>query len=121
MSDSLNLQDAITRPKDSTEQSATILKYDRNGKGLDKLDNSKLCAESIVNGNISIFKIKAKRGGQFYNPLKDNSNYGLDKKDKVTKDDMFKLREVKETAFKNYVQFLKTKQDSFLFIAEREV
>jgi hypothetical protein len=44
MSDSLNLQDAITRPKDSTEQSATILKYDRNGKGLDKLDNSKLCA-----------------------------------------------------------------------------
>lgn len=34
---------------------------------------------------------------------------------------MFKLKEITEDAFNSYLSFLKTKQDSFLTLAERKV
>lgn len=79
------------------------------------------CAQMTKFGNTKIFKIKTSRGLKLYNPLNKSASYYLDAKDKTTKGSLFKFKEVNEDTFNLYLQFLRTKQDSFLFLAERKL
>lgn len=101
--------------KDSVE----TFHYDENGILNNKLNNA--CAQMTKIGNVKIFKIKTAKGLKLYNPLNKSMSYDLNAKDKTTKGSMFKFKEVHEEAFNFYLQFLRTKQDSFLFLAERKL
>jgi hypothetical protein len=75
---------------------------------------------NFIGERVSSYRLKFKRGGQLYNPLKEGGSYGLKAVDKTTGEPMFKLREVNEKAFTNYLKFLQTRYDSHLLAAERE-
>jgi hypothetical protein len=122
-----DLNFAITRPKDGVvaeRAQPKQINYNANGesdiKRKNKFTDSETCALEITVGRQKIYKVKSKRGGAFFNPLRVSFDYGLDKVDKVKNQPMFKFREVNEVAFKNYVRFLDKRHDTLLKTAERE-
>lgn len=111
----------ISKPKDNRKSLSTKpkhLRYDKFAK--ETKDSIFVTAVEITSGNNVIFKVKSSRNGKLYNPIEENNTYGLDKLQRDSKDLMFKLVEVNEKCFKNYLQFLKTRNNSYLTIAERE-
>lgn len=123
ISDSESVRLSITRPKDGTKSNvqSVVTYYDAKGAASLSLDSDKVCAVSTVGGNNLSFKVKVHRGGKLYNPLKEGRDYGLNKKDKTTNENAFKLRSVNDQCFNTYVRFLKNRADSLLTIAEREL
>lgn len=105
--------------KKINKEEKEVFKYDTNGK-LTNISKD-ICAQVTKTGNKKIFMLKTSRGLKLYNPLNKSNSYNLDAKDKTTKGSMFKFREASEEAFNLYLQFLKTQQDSFLFLAERKL
>jgi hypothetical protein len=125
MASKLELEDSITRPKVNKKTDGLIVRYDSNGSNDANRDikfrDDVTAAVVVKMDNSTVFKIKALNGGKLYNPLKDSARYGLNKKERTTKEPLFKFRVVSEKAFSNYLNFLKTKYDSHLTSAEREL
>ncbi len=122
------LLNSITRVKDNTENAdfvVAVVRYDTEGKNdkakKKKLTDQEACALQLTAGKNKIYKIKAKRGNELFNPQRIGMLYSLDMMDRITNDAMFKFKEVTEKAFQNYVSFLQTKQESLLNMAERDV
>lgn len=86
-----------------------------------KFTDAKACACTITVGRQVIYKIKIGRDGNPYNPNKEGFSYSLTAEDRLSNDLMFRFKEVNSKAFENYIQFLKTKYDSFLNIVAREL
>lgn len=122
-----DLINCITFPKGEDPEVATrptVIRYDSEGKtqGIKGkiLDDNEACAVEVTTGRQKVYKVKSRRGGDFYNPLHSGMVYGLHIQDRVNGGLMFKFREVNQRAFECYVKFLQTKYDSFLNMAERE-
>lgn len=122
------LEEAVVRiKKESTADNIanSTTRYDPYGhndaNSKEKLTDKEAAAIKIVSGNNVIYKVKAMRGGSFYNPLKEGSrDYGLNKRDKTTGNDLFTYKQVNKPAFEHYIKFLETKYDSYLVTAERQ-
>jgi hypothetical protein len=86
-----------------------------------KNDNSKVYAKEIVNSNNrSNYYVRLSLENKFYNPL---SVYGIEKTksflDNVVRNDG-KFKSVNKKSFDLYLNFLKTKNLSYLYNSERE-
>ncbi len=122
-----DLSNSITSPKGKPKKKigeAETVKYDSNGRTDSFLKESfserDVCAVKSKADKNTIYRIQIGRGGHFYNPLKKGLTYGLDVTSKTTNEKMFQLREVNKVAFDNYVKFLETRYDTYLFAAERK-
>lgn len=106
--------------KDRTDLEPQVSKIDRGGKINDKISEDNAAAIAIkTTNNTLVYKVKIDRRNKLYNPLNDDSTYGLTKVDKTTKNIMFKFRQVSSECFDYYINFLKKKQESFLTQAQR--
>lgn len=121
------LLNSITRVRDTQKNNIPIvtIKYDSNGvsdknkKAKFSEDNS--CALEISSGREKKYKVKARKNGELFNPLKVGMLYNLDMLDRITNEPAFKFKEINEHGFNAYVAFLETKKENFLYIAERDV
>ena len=117
---------SITNPKNTVPNKADSksVKYNINGKSDEKakkkFSDLESCAVEITSGRNKIYKIKAKRGGQFFNPLKAGQTYGLMLEDRTSNELMFQFREVNKKAFDHYVPFSAKRPDRLILSAERE-
>jgi hypothetical protein len=121
------LRDAITvlRSDRNVKKPTEPVRYNDNGesdsKRKKKFSDNETAAIEIPTTTGQLFRIKVERNGKFFNPLKAGNDYRLDQQDRTTKDLRFQFRSVPESAFGHYVRFLKTRYDSSLLAAEREV
>jgi hypothetical protein len=121
------IESSITKINKFKTESTDLftIRYDTSGKSdnesFGKFSDDYSTCIVRVNNNGKIFKVKIDKNGKLYNPLNDNNTYGLNKRDKNTKDPIFKFVQVNENCFNLYIKFLKTKQTSFLISAEREI
>ena len=95
------------------------LYYNEKGKAFGELPDNQTAALIVANGINHTYKIKAKRGGNLYDPRKKDLRYGLDKKDKTSNSTMFKYKTVTKECFNYYIDFLHGNHDSLLILAER--
>jgi hypothetical protein len=117
----VDLSDAISYPKTANGNDTTVVTfYDHNGKSNKALNDETASAAIYTYKTIKTFKVKAQRTSEFFNPIKSDIKYGLDKRDRLTNESMFRWKIVSEKSFKNYIQFLKERHDSLLIVAERE-
>lgn len=95
---------------------------DKNDNPRSKTDNDKVLAKKIHRDDGTIkFMIKRDGSGKLFNPLSiygDNQSRAANFLDKTCKD--FKFRTVNMKIFEYYVNFLRTKNLSWLYNAERE-
>ncbi len=120
-----DLANAITQPK-KVEKSArkieTVVHYNTKGQSDDKLKKQftedQSAAISIPATTGVTYKVRAKRGGQLYNPYSDGS---LEQRDRTTNEIRYRLKTVTPKAFEHYITFLKTNNQSSLVKAQREI
>lgn len=95
---------------------------DNNNNPRSKRDDNRVLAKKIIRDDGSIkYMIKRDGSGKLYNPISiygDNPSRSSTFLDKTCKD--FKFRTVNMKIFEYYVSFLKTKNLSWLYNAERE-
>lgn len=116
----------ITSPKSSIgkgKNTTTVIRYNINGEHdrdlTNKFTEDQTTAVQVLTGKNVIHKVKAKRGGHFYNPLLEGFQYGLAKRDRTTNDPLFTLKDVGESSFTNYIKYLQDRHESHLIISER--
>ncbi len=101
-----------------------IVRYDNRGKPdtdkKTKLSDTHACAVEITSGQNIFYKIKAKRGGELYNPENAGMLYSLEVTDRISNKPMFEFKEVSQRTFEYYLNFLEKRQESLIKIAERE-
>jgi hypothetical protein len=95
---------------------------DQNNNPRSKTDNDRVLAKKITRDDGSIkYMIKRDGSGRLYNPISiyaQNQSRSSTFLDKTCKD--FKFRTVNMKIFEYYINFLRTKNLSWLFNAERE-
>lgn len=114
----------LARPKDNLKPvNSKSLKTRYNIKGLTdiKVNDNDATAIDIRTGRDVVYKVKIANNGKVFNPNNISGSYGLDRNEKPSGSPMFKFREVTERCFTAYLQFLKTNNDSYLSICEREI
>ncbi len=120
------LAKSITRPKkvDNTKNPKveTVVHYNSKGQNDLKLkkqfNEDSSVAISIPATNGVTYKVRAKRGGQLYNPFEDGS---LEQRDRTTNEIRFRFKTVSENAFNHYITFLKSNNQSSYIKAQREI
>lgn len=115
----MKLTEDFSIKKNKSENDIEYFFYNEDGILTDS--KKKSCAEITKIGVRKIYKAFLTKDLRFFNPLEKSNFYSLSSKDKATGDSMFKLKEISEDAFNFYLNFLKTKQNSFLTTAERKV
>lgn len=111
-----NKKDVNVIVKDKVELSKHM--FDENGTETN--DDNLACASVITIDKKTIYKLKAERNGKLFNPLNKTQFYSLASKNRTTQAPLFKFKEVNESGFRDYLNFLLTKQDSFFHLAERK-
>jgi len=105
----------------NNEVSSKVTFYDELGNESKDKDFNTCVGCVIRRGNYIDFKVKLDKNARLYNPLEKTNNNHLDALDRNTKDNKFKLIAVNEACFDAYINFLKTKHNSILARAQREI
>jgi hypothetical protein len=118
---------SITSIRDTKKDINPIatVRYDTDGKS-DKNKKNKFtedgsCALEITSGRDRVYKVKANKIGELFNPLKIGMIYNLQMLDRITNNPSFRFKEISENGFGAYIAFLQTKKENLLSVAEREV
>ena len=119
------LAGAITQPKKEDtkkKQLESVVHYNSKGQSDQKLKKpfteDQSVAISIPATTGTTYKVRAKRGGQLYNPFEDGS---FEQRDRTTNEIRFRFKTVSEKSFEHYITFLKTKNQSSFIKAHREI
>jgi len=110
-------------PAVATNTDAIVTRY--NGKG--EIDNTltpeQTVIEAITIGQNTTYRAKKKPLGKLYDPftVKDNPQNRIDAINKRTALPLFNFRSITTNAFECYIKYMKTGQNSWLIIAEREI
>lgn len=92
--------------------------FNKNGKSGTE---GNACAIKTRVKNKDIYKVLVDKKNELYNPLKDTNNLALIKTEKKKNDRIYRFRETNPKAFDAYVGFLRTKYDSYLNRAQRDL
>lgn len=111
-------QDSVSKVKDQV-----VLLYDINGN-ICQFENDKFAAKKITSPRGNEYFLKINCNGQIFNPF--NKQYGdesfrIAKQQGLSKDKVYKLIKCSKAGFDNYLEYLKTKNITFLNQAERGV
>lgn len=118
---------SITKIRDTQKNTIPVVtvRYDVDGKN-DKNKKTKFadenaCALEMTSGRETVYKVKANKIGELFNPNKVGMLYNLQMLDRITNNPSFKFKEISPQGFEAYVAFLQTKKENLLSIAERNV
>lgn len=81
-------------------------------------DEARSYAKKVQHGDHITYWVKINKRGLLYNPL-GIYNLAIEKRVKRNSKDNWVFRKVSEDVFANYIEFLKTKNESYLRMAER--
>lgn len=114
----------IKSDKEVEAKSVGVVRYDEAGND-DTSRNKKIsdiaaCIKVVKKKNPE-YLAKQNRRGELFNPVQKSSNYHLAAKEKTTGENSFQFRPVNQLAYENYLNYLKSRQETYLTLANREL